>query len=191
MSTTPVHHRIFAFFMAALFIASACAFSVFVIYDMVKSRRDAADASANTANSQQAAADNCPINEPVTSVESLPVPEAFTTESVPSLDVTDLVPGDGATAKAGDCLVMKYYGTLAKDGKKFDENFTSTNALQFQLGAGRVIKGWDEGLVGLKVGGTRRVAIPASLAYGEQSPSADIPANSDLVFVVKLVKIKS
>jgi len=87
--------------------------------------------------------------------------------------------------------VVKYYGTLAKDGKKFDENFTQPTAIQFTLGAGNVIPGWDEGLVGMKVGSVRRLAIPAAKAYGETSPSADIPANSDLVFVVKLLKIKS
>ena len=188
MSSTPMHHRIFAFVLAAVFLFSAVAFSVFVIIDMNNSRKTAKE----TANQQQTATeDGCTINQPVTGVESLPEPEAYTVESVPELKTEDLTPGDGPTVKAGDCLVMKYYGTLAKDGKKFDENFSTTTALQFKLGAGQVIKGWDKGLEGMKVGGMRRVEIPAAQAYGEQSPSPEIPANSDLVFVVKLVKIKS
>ncbi|TAH33997.1 FKBP-type peptidyl-prolyl cis-trans isomerase, partial [Candidatus Saccharibacteria bacterium] len=87
------------------------------------------------------------------------------------------------------CLVMKYQGNLASDGTVFDENYTKDQSLQFTLGAGKVIKGWDEGLVGMKVGGTRRLVIPASLGYGSQS-NASIPANSDLVFTVKLEQIK-
>ena len=93
-------------------------------------------------------------------------------------------------AKVGDCLVVKYYGTLASNGTKFDEDFTDTTALAFTLGQGQVIPGWDQGLVGMKVGGTRRLAIPAAQAYGSQSPTAAIPANSDLVFVVKLLRIQ-
>ena len=188
MAETKVSHRIFAFFMAGLFFFSACAFSAFVIYDMVKSKKTAAD----TAQQQQAADQGCSISTPVTGQETLPTPEPYkVSEPVAELKTEDLVPADGQAAKAGDCLVVKYYGTLATDGKKFDENFTQPTAIQFTLGAGNVIKGWDEGLVGMKVGSTRRVSIPAAQAYGEQSPSPDIPANSDLVFVVKLEQIKS
>jgi FKBP-type peptidyl-prolyl cis-trans isomerase len=85
---------------------------------------------------------------------------------------------------------MKYYGTLATTGVKFDENYTEATAFAFTLGGGQVIEGWDKGLVGMKVGGTRRLVIPAAQAYGSQSPSAAIPANSDLVFEVKLLRIQ-
>jgi FKBP-type peptidyl-prolyl cis-trans isomerase len=85
---------------------------------------------------------------------------------------------------------VKYYGTLASNGTKFDENFTDATAFAFKLGQGQVIEGWDKGMVGLKAGGTRRLVIPAAQAYGSQSPSAAIPANSDLVFVVKLLRIQ-
>jgi peptidylprolyl isomerase len=122
--------------------------------------------------------------------EKLPVPEAYKTEGkVSELQTTDLQEGTGAAAKNGDCLVMKYYGTLASNGTKFDENFTSDQGFKFQLGSGQVIKGWDEGLVGIKQGGTRRLVIPADKAYGAQA-AGSIPANSDLVFVVKLESIK-
>jgi hypothetical protein len=122
--------------------------------------------------------------------EKLPVPEAYKPEGkVTELQTTDLEEGTGPAAKSGDCLVMKYYGTLATTGDKFDENFTTDQGFKFQLGGGQVIKGWDEGLVGIKVGGTRRLSIPADKAYGAQA-AGSIPANSDLVFVVKLESIK-
>jgi len=84
---------------------------------------------------------------------------------------------------------MKYYGTLAADGTKFDENFTNATAFAFTLGQGQVIQGWDKGLVGMKAGGMRRLVIPAAQAYGDQAQGS-IPANSDLVFVVKLLRIQ-
>lgn len=189
MAETKVSHRIFAFLLAGLFFLSACTLTIFVIYDMVNSKKTAGDSAAQ----QQAAAEQaCSISTPVTGMETLPAPEEYTVpDPVTELKTEDLAPADGQAAKAGDCLVVKYYGTLAKDGKKFDENFTQPTALQFQVGQGQVIKGWDDGLIGMKVGSTRRVTIPAAQAYGDQSPSPDIPANSDLVFVVKLEKIKS
>jgi peptidylprolyl isomerase len=106
------------------------------------------------------------------------------------LQVTDLTVGKGKAAADGGCLTVKYYGTLATTGIVFDEDYTTKTGFMFELGAGKVISGWDQGLVGMKVGGTRRLVIPSSLAYGSQSPSAAIPANSNLVFVVYLVAIK-
>jgi FKBP-type peptidyl-prolyl cis-trans isomerase len=124
-------------------------------------------------------------------VEKLPAPETYKPSGkITKLQITDLKVGTGKAAKAGDCLVMKYYGTLASNGNKFDDNYSSADGFKFKLGAGQVIQGWDQGLVGMKVGGVRRLAIPSALAYGTQSPSASIPANSDLVFVVKLEAIK-
>lgn len=171
--------RIFAGFGAFLFLASACALTIFVI---LQSGSDNTQTQSQT--SQQACTD--------TGTEStLPVPAVYKPkEPVKNLQVTDLKVGSGPAAKSGDCLVMKYYGTLASNGTKFDEDFTDTTGFAFTLGQGQVIPGWDQGLVGMKAGGIRRLVIPASLAYGSQSPSAAIPANSDLVFVVKLLRIQ-
>jgi len=180
MATTRKRDRIFAGFGALLFLVTTLAFTAFAIYDASsKSKTDPiADVNSNA----------CAMESPV--AEALPAPEVFRPEGdVTELGTTDLEPGTGATAKAGDCLQMKYYGTLATDGKLFDENYTKPTSLQLQLGTGQVIKGWDEGLVGLKEGGTRRLVIPADKAYGAQA-MGEIPANADLVFVVKLVKIK-
>lgn len=121
---------------------------------------------------------------------ALPTPDIYKPSgAVTALQTTDLTEGAGAAAKAGDCLYVKYYGTLAKNGAKFDENFTSSSAFAFTLGQGQVIQGWEQGVVGMKVGGMRRLVIPASLAYGSAAQGS-IPANSDLVFVVKLLGIK-
>ena len=181
-------HRIFAFTMAALFLFTAIGFAAFVISDIAKSR-ETQKSEADVASAQAAEA-KCNIAEPVTGVGTLPAPEPYTVgETVKELKTETLSEGSGEAAKNGDCVVMKYYGTLAKDGTMFDENFSKDQALQLPLGGGRVIQGWEQGLVGIKVGETRRLVIPSSLAYGENGQGS-IPPNSDLVFVVKLDRIK-
>ncbi len=171
--------RLFAGFGAVLFLGSACALTLFVVFQN----------TGSTTPTPTNAAKTCTTD--TQTEEALPAPEPYTTTApVTNLQTTDLTPGTGPAAKNGDCLVMKYYGTLATTGVKFDENFTTTAGFEFTLGQGAVIAGWDQGLVGMQTGGTRRLVIPASLAYGSQSPSAAIPANSDLVFVVKLIRIQ-
>lgn len=181
-------HRIFAGSMAALFLFTAIAFSAFVVYDMSQSRKNRqTEQDTATAEAQQA---QCDIRQPVDGVETIPAPEAFTTaDKVEDTQVTTLAEGSGEGAKAGDCVVMKYYGTLAADGTLFDENFTEDKALQVRLGQGSVIPGWEKGLIGIKPGETRRLLIPSAQAYGENGQGS-IPPNADLVFVVKLVQIK-
>jgi FKBP-type peptidyl-prolyl cis-trans isomerase len=105
------------------------------------------------------------------------------------LDVQDIVEGKGAAAKAGDQLTMKYVGVLYATGKQFDASWDRGQDFPFQLGAGNVIKGWDQGLVGMKVGGRRQLVIPPDFGYGDQGAGADIPPGATLIFVVDLVKI--
>jgi FKBP-type peptidyl-prolyl cis-trans isomerase len=106
------------------------------------------------------------------------------------LVVQDLVPGTGQAAKDGDQLSVQYVGVLYKTGKQFDASWDrGKQPFQFTLGQGGVIKGWDQGLVGMKVGGRRRLIIPASLAYGAAGQPPTIPANSALVFDIDLTKI--
>ncbi|MCC7434191.1 MAG: FKBP-type peptidyl-prolyl cis-trans isomerase [Methanoregulaceae archaeon] len=102
------------------------------------------------------------------------------------LKVEDMKVGKGPAAKAGDVLTMSYRGTLT-NGKVFDETGKKP-PFAFKLGEGQVIKGWDQGLVGIKAGGKRKLTIPASLAYGEKGVG-EIPANSTLVFVVEALRI--
>lgn len=106
------------------------------------------------------------------------------------LNKIDVVVGKGQEAATGDIVSMTYTGKL-KNGSTFDTNAKpSANPYAFALGQGTVIKGWDEGIVGMKVGGTRKLEVPARLAYGSQAPpGSSIPPNSDLYFEVKLLDV--
>ena len=97
--------------------------------------------------------------------------------------------GTGAEAKAGDMVSVNYLGTLT-NGTKFDSSYDRGEPIEFMLGSGQVIKGWDQGLLGMKVGGKRKLTIPADMAYGDRAVGNLIPANSTLVFEVELVGVK-
>jgi FKBP-type peptidyl-prolyl cis-trans isomerase FkpA len=105
------------------------------------------------------------------------------------LQYEDTVAGDGAEAKAGDTVSVHYTGWL-DDGTKFDSSKDRQQAFEFSLGAGMVIKGWDEGVAGMKVGGTRKLTIPPELGYGERGAGNVIPPYSTLIFEVELLAIK-
>jgi peptidylprolyl isomerase len=116
--------------------------------------------------------------KPVVTVPKGPAPK--------QLVVKDLITGTGAVAKKGSNLTVNYVGVLYKGGKEFDSSWKRSQTFPFVLGQGSVIPGWDQGLVGMKVGGRRELIIPSSLAYGP-SGSGGIPPNSPLVFVVDLL----
>lgn len=176
--------RLVAWIGVVVAAMSAIALSGAVIAQQIINDHNSSQTSPTTPPPAPTCADN-------SSEQALPAPTAFVpTGPVTSLQATDLTVGAGPAAKAGDCLIVKYYGTLASNGQKFDEDFTGMSGFAFTLGQGRVIQGWDEGIVGMQAGGVRRLVIPSALAYGSQSPSSTIPANSDLVFVVKLLRIE-
>ena len=104
------------------------------------------------------------------------------------LQPQDLVMGTGAEAKKGELVTVNYVGTLT-NGQKFDSSYDRNQPFQFILGTGMVIQGWDLGVAGMKVGGKRKLVIPAALGYGERA-NGPIPANSILVFEVELLNIK-
>lgn len=109
---------------------------------------------------------------------------------ITQLMMKDDVVGTGAAAAAGDSVTVNYVGSLT-NGTIFDASANhGTTGFTFTLGAGQVIKGWDEGIVGMKEGGKRTLLIPAALAYGAQSPAPSIPANSALIFQVELLKVQ-
>jgi peptidylprolyl isomerase len=106
------------------------------------------------------------------------------------LEINDLVEGDGTEAKAGDEVSVYYVGVGYKSGKEFDASWGG-EPLSFQLGAGLVIKGWDEGVEGMKEGGRRELVIPSDLAYGPEGSPPAIGPNEALIFVVELLAVES
>ena len=141
------------------------------------------DQSLNTQNTST----NNPTSMNDTS--SAAVPLAGIPANPTQLMIKDEVVGTGATAQAGDNVTVNYVGMLT-NGTVFDASANhGTTGFTFPLGAGQVIKGWDEGVVGMKVGGKRELVIPASLAYGAQAVGP-IPANSTLVFEIELLNVQ-
>ncbi|MBS1958407.1 MAG: FKBP-type peptidyl-prolyl cis-trans isomerase [Bdellovibrionales bacterium] len=111
-----------------------------------------------------------------------------TTAAAAKVEIQDVEPGKGAEAVNGKSITVHYTGTL-KDGTKFDSSVDRNEPFTFTLGAGQVIKGWEQGILGMKVGGKRKLTIPPELAYGNNAVGA-IPANSTLIFDVKLIDVK-
>jgi FKBP-type peptidyl-prolyl cis-trans isomerase len=110
------------------------------------------------------------------------------TKTASGLEYWDIKPGTGPTAATGQKVRVHYTGWLTT-GKKFDSSVGS-NPFSFTIGAGEVIKGWDEGVAGMKVGGRRQLRIPPALAYGERGYPGAIPPNSTLIFDVELVSVQ-
>jgi len=113
--------------------------------------------------------------------------EEVTTGS--GLKYVDLQVGQGEEAKAGQTVNVHYTGWLT-DGKKFDSSLDRRSPFSFKLGGGQVIRGWDEGVAGMKVGGKRKLMIPSKLGYGARGAGGVIPPDADLVFEVELLKVK-
>jgi FKBP-type peptidyl-prolyl cis-trans isomerase len=123
-------------------------------------------------------------------LKAAPLPTGRVVKTPSGLEYEELVQGSGPAAKAGNVLEVHYAGFLKADGKKIDSSYDRQQPFTFTLGQGQVIKGWEEGIAGMKAGGKRKLIIPASLAYGERGAGGVIPPNSDLIFEVELLKIK-
>ncbi len=132
-----------------------------------------------------------PATEAVTEPAAQPAAEARTTES--GLKIVEVAPGEGV-AKAGDLVWVHYTGKL-EDGTVFDSSVNPpqpgrpAQPIRFELGAGQVIRGWDEGIAGMVIGEKRQLIIPPALGYGEQGSPPTIPANATLIFDVELIGI--
>jgi peptidylprolyl isomerase len=125
-------------------------------------------------------------------VSELTPPDVDPPEGPPPADlqIQDLIVGDGAKAVSGSHIQAHYVGVTHSGGEEFDSSWNRGQPLTFQLGAGRVIKGWDEGIVGMKVGGRRRLTIPAHMAYGDRGSGTVIKPGETLLFVVDLVDVR-
>lgn len=110
-------------------------------------------------------------------------------KTVTELKIEDMKKGTGAEATSGKSVSVHYTGWLT-DGKKFDSSVDRGQPFEFTLGAGQVIKGWDQGVAGMKVGGKRKLTIPPTLGYGERGAGGAIPPNATLVFDVELLGVK-
>jgi peptidylprolyl isomerase len=125
------------------------------------------------------------------SAMSQPAAKPVTTST--GLQIIDIKPGTGASPRAGQTVVVHYTGWLyvnGAKGQKFDSSVDRNEAFEFPIGQGRVIKGWDEGVGSMKVGGKRTLIIPANLGYGARGAGGAIPPNATLMFDVELLGVK-
>ena len=125
-----------------------------------------------------------PTSGPLSKEPTVPHPSG----PAPTTLVTkEIIKGTGAEAKTGDAVTVNYVGALYENGKVFDASWKRNEPFQFTLGKGEVIPGWEQGVVGMKVGGRRELIIPASLGYGAKGSPPKIPPNAPLIFVVNLL----
>ncbi len=146
----------------------------------------AVTAAPTTTTSSTATTPPVSTPKPPSPLSKKPVVRVPTGPAPKQLVVKDLIKGTGPAAKKGSNMTVNYVGVLDKGGKEFDSSWKHGTTFPFVLGQGNVIPGWDQGLVGMKVGGRRELIIPANLAYGPRG-TPGIPANSPLVFVVDLL----
>lgn len=183
---TRVRNRVFALVLAVLFFAFSFSLSFYVIWQLYKDHKEAKN--VNNPTSSAAADSSKPAQQSSTKLEGTQLGNFTPVSSADSLQVTDLVPGDGQEVKAGDTVTVDYTGAVAATGKIFQSSLDTGKPVSFPLSG--VIKGWQDGIPGMKVGGTRRLLIPADQAYGATPPSGSgIPANAPLVFDVTLKSI--
>jgi peptidylprolyl isomerase len=142
--------------------------------------------AGETASSSSTASTKTPTTGPLSKEPKVTPPAG---PAPTKLETKELIAGTGPEAKAGDTVVVNYVGILYKGGKEFDASWKRHETFSFSLGKGQVIKGWDQGIVGMKVGGRRELIIPSELGYGKAGSPPAIPANAPLVFVVDLLGV--
>ena len=142
---------------------------------------DESTSGSTEANAPAAEADGAEKTKP-----RVTVPEGAPPKK---LEVRDIEEGTGAEAKAGDEVTVQYVGVNYKTGKEFDASWDRGEPFVFQLGAGMVIPGWDQGVEGMKVGGRRELVIPPELAYGPEGSPPAIGPNETLIFVIDLLEV--
>lgn len=172
--------RIFIIVIVVVFFLTAVATTASVVYDAVRNKD-------NDSLTNQQTAETPKISTQEGKLEGTKLTGFTPIDTVAKLEVIDLVPGTGAEVAKGATVTAHYTGALAKDGTIFQSS--KDTGQTFTAPLANVIPGWQEGMVGMKVGGTRRIIIPAEQAYGAQA-TGNIPANSDLVFDIELADTK-
>ncbi|MFZ1684540.1 MAG: FKBP-type peptidyl-prolyl cis-trans isomerase [Candidatus Zixiibacteriota bacterium] len=203
---TSTGHRVVAFFLAGLFLLSTLGATAYVIWQInheeggivneTAEEKAAAEALKTQQATEEAQQSEDPNYDPnvcgrgtFAAVEPRTTPTVTTRAgSITELQTVDVKVGDGEEVQPGDCVAALYYGTLATTGESFDGNYDTGAPIEFSLDG--VIAGWTEGIPGMKVGGVRRLLIPAEKGYGAQGSGETIPANSDLIFEVEIVSTK-
>jgi FKBP-type peptidyl-prolyl cis-trans isomerase len=179
--------RVIAIIIAGLFFVFSFGFSFVVIWQLVNDNKDSKPADSKTSIS----GDDQKIKQEEGKKDMLEgknLADFSPIAKIDALDKIDTIEGTGDEAKAGDTVTVDYTGAVAATGIVFQSSLDSGQKATFPLG--NVIKGWQDGIPGMKVGGTRRLLIPADQAYGASPPQgSNIPANADLVFDVTLHKI--
>jgi FKBP-type peptidyl-prolyl cis-trans isomerase FkpA len=184
VAETRPHQRVVALIIAVLFFGFSFAASFAVIYQLYKDNKDAKvvedknTANLNTQSQQQSA----------NKLKGTKLANFTPVSKVDTLQVTDTKVGDGTEVKAGDYVTVDYTGALAETGVIFESSLDSGQPVSFSLNG--VIQGWTDGILGMKIGGTRRLIIPAAQAYGDHPrEGSGIPKNAPLVFDVTLHSI--
>jgi FKBP-type peptidyl-prolyl cis-trans isomerase len=178
--------RVFMGFLAFLFLFTSSALTIAVIWQSVQGGKQASQ--TETQQKALAALKAQQNKENTVKLADTQLTNYTPVQSIGELQKVDTVPGTGDTVKAGDTVTVDYTGAVAATGKIFQSSLDTGQTVSFALS--QVIAGWSQGVPGMKVNGTRRLMIPANLAYGANPPQGSgIPANADLVFDITLHKI--
>ncbi len=179
------HQRALALILAVLFLATSVGTGIAVVWQINQDNKN----NAVSDQSQQNTVDTSQASPKEGQLQGTKLEGFEPMANVDKLQIIDVTEGTGEEVKKGATVTAHYTGALAKDGTIFQSSHDMGEAIEFSLDG--VIKGWTDGVPGMKVGGKRRLIIPAAQAYGAESPSADIPANSDLVFDIELTAVKN
>lgn len=182
-----LRERTFALILAILFLATAVGSGVAVIWQISQDNKD--NAALEQSKEAVGADQTKPTKPKEGQLQGTKLKGFEPVASVDKLQIIDVTKGTGEEVKKGATVTAHYTGALANNGTIFQSSHDMGEAIEFSLDG--VIKGWTDGVPGMKVGGKRRLIIPADQAYGAQSPSADIPANADLVFDIELTAVKN
>lgn len=183
MSVKNNSQRIFILVIVAVFVLTTVAITLSVIIDAARNK-DSQTINSQLEDAQKQLAEQQPQEG---KLEGTKLASFTPVEKTEQLQIIDLVPGTGATVAQGGTVTAHYTGALAKDGTIFQSSKDSGEPFTAPLTG--VIQGWQQGIPGMKVGGVRRIVIPANLAYGNQA-TGNIPPNSDLVFDIELLDTK-